>query len=265
MHWTVYLDESGTHDSPILVMGGAAAMADQWHDFNKKWEAILEREHLPYIHYVDMVGRRKLYRKYSTPQVKNIGTELANIALSTIPLTVSAILRLDDYHSIYNVESTRRLNRNSPLGILFRATASFLPSFIVDTGLDDRPVIDFVYEAGATNAGDIRQLYRLLKTETPPEWGERLGTLTFVEKGRARGLEMADGVSFASLRLEREEHGSSPTVIEISSHTMPDGARPPANGTIPFRLPISRRNLTDLKDNLLITRGKRSASGILGD
>ena len=95
----------------------------------------------------------------------------------------------------------------------------------------------------------------LLKTETPPEWGQRLGTLTFVEKGRARGLDLADGVSFESLRLERDDHGSSPTLIEVSSHTMPDDAGPPANGTVSFRLPISRRNLIDLKDSLLLARG----------
>lgn len=189
--------------------------------------------------------------------VNQIGAELTSIALSTIPLTVSAVLRPDDYHSIYNVEATRRLNRNSPPGILFRAIASCLPSYIVDAGLDERPEIDFVYEAGAINAGDIAQLFQLLKTETPPEWGGRLGTLTFVEKGRARGLELADGISFGSLRQERDEHGSRPTLIEVSSHTMADDAQPPANGTAAFRLPISRRNLTDLKDNLLLAHGQR--------
>jgi hypothetical protein len=258
MLWTVYLDESGTHDaSPILVMGAVAATANQWQIFDRQWEAVLEREQLPYIHHVDLVGRRKIYRKYSTPEVNQIGAELTSIALSTIPLTVSAVLRRDDYHSIYNVDATRRLSRNTPLGILFRATASFLPSYIADAGLDDQPEIDFVYEAGAKNAGDIGQLYQLFKTETPPEWGERLGTLTFVEKGRARGLELADGVSFGSLRQEREDHGSNPTLVEVSSHTMPDDAQPPADGTAAFRLPISRRNLTDLKDSLLLARGQR--------
>jgi len=258
MRWTIYLDESGIQDaSPILVMGGAAATGSQWQIFDRQWGAVLEREQLPYIHYVDMVGRRKIYRKYSTPEVVRIGAELASIALSTIPLTVSALLRPDDYHSIYTIDETRRLHRNIPLGILFRATASFLPSYIVDAGLDDQPLIDFVYETGAKNAGDIAQLYEVLKTETRPEWGERLGTLTFVEKGGARGLDLADGVSFNSFRQERDEHGTSPTLIEFSSHTMPEDASPLAHGTVPFRLPNSRRNLTDLKDNLLLACGQR--------
>lgn len=38
---------------------------------------------------------------------------------------------------------------------------------------------------------------------------------------------------------------------------MPDDAQPPADGTAAFRLPISRRNLTDLKDSLLLARGQR--------
>ena len=109
-------------------MGAAAAMSSQWQSFDKQWEAVLEREQLPYIHYVDLVGRRKFYRKYSTPEANRIDAELTSIALSTIPLTVSAVLRLDDYQSIYNVDATRRFNRNSPLGILSeRPPRSFRP------------------------------------------------------------------------------------------------------------------------------------------
>ena len=157
MRWTCYLDESGTHAaSPILVMGAAVATESQWQIFDRQWEAVLSREQLPYIHYVDFVGRRKKYRKYSTPDIERIGAELAHIAITTAPVTVSSILRFDDYRSIYKVEETLRFNPSSPLGILFRATASVLPSYIVEAGLDDRPEIDFVYEAGAPNEGDIR-------------------------------------------------------------------------------------------------------------
>src|SRR5271166_2664050 len=81
MLWTVYLDESGTHDaSPILVMGAVAATANQWQIFDRQWEAVLEREQLPYIHHVDLVGRRKIYRKYSMPEVNQIGAELTRLS-----------------------------------------------------------------------------------------------------------------------------------------------------------------------------------------
>jgi len=260
MRWTCYLDESGTHAaSPILVMGAAVATESQWQIFDRQWEAVLSREQLPYIHYVDFVGRRKKYRKYSTPDIERIGAELAHIAITTAPVTVSSILRFDDYRSIYKVEETLRFNPSSPLGILFRATASVLPSYIVEAGLDDRPEIDFVYEAGAPNEGDIRGLYELLKMETLPDWGGRLGSLRFVKKGSARGLELADAISFASLRMERKEHGDQPTLVEVSSYVMGDDAQPPANGIASFRVPISRSLLTDLKDNLLLGRRQRGA------
>jgi hypothetical protein len=39
--YTAYLDESGTHDgSPITVMGGVLARAEQWRDFEKKFTAV---------------------------------------------------------------------------------------------------------------------------------------------------------------------------------------------------------------------------------
>jgi hypothetical protein len=39
--YTAYLDESGTHDgSPLTVMGGVLARAEQWRDFEKKFAAV---------------------------------------------------------------------------------------------------------------------------------------------------------------------------------------------------------------------------------
>jgi hypothetical protein len=39
--YTAYLDESGTHDgSPVTVMGGVLARAEQWRDFEKKFAAV---------------------------------------------------------------------------------------------------------------------------------------------------------------------------------------------------------------------------------
>jgi hypothetical protein len=39
--YTAYLDESGTHDgSPLTVMGGILARAEQWQSFEKKFAAI---------------------------------------------------------------------------------------------------------------------------------------------------------------------------------------------------------------------------------
>jgi hypothetical protein len=39
--YTAYLDESGTHGgSPITVMGGVLARAEQWRGFEKKFAAV---------------------------------------------------------------------------------------------------------------------------------------------------------------------------------------------------------------------------------
>jgi hypothetical protein len=45
----MYLDESGTHDSRGLVVGGYVGDANAWADFSAKWTALLHEYKLPYF------------------------------------------------------------------------------------------------------------------------------------------------------------------------------------------------------------------------
>jgi hypothetical protein len=45
MIWTAYLDESCSHNSPTMLMGGYLANTEQWDAFNPAWGALLK----PYI------------------------------------------------------------------------------------------------------------------------------------------------------------------------------------------------------------------------
>jgi hypothetical protein len=47
---TVFMDESGTHDSPVTILAGWVARLGQWAAFDPKWDRLLKRNGLSYFH-----------------------------------------------------------------------------------------------------------------------------------------------------------------------------------------------------------------------
>jgi hypothetical protein len=47
---TVYIDESGTHESGYTILGGWVGRLGQWATFDPKWNSLLKRSDLTYFH-----------------------------------------------------------------------------------------------------------------------------------------------------------------------------------------------------------------------
>ena len=47
---TVYIDESGTHGSPVTILGGWVGRLGQWATFDSKWKKLLKGDKLTYFH-----------------------------------------------------------------------------------------------------------------------------------------------------------------------------------------------------------------------
>ena len=54
MTWTAYLDESGTYDSPIMLMGGFVGDAEQWSAFDQDWQSLLTSNDIDFSHAKDL-------------------------------------------------------------------------------------------------------------------------------------------------------------------------------------------------------------------
>jgi hypothetical protein len=257
MRWIAHFDESGTHDqSPLLVMGMTLSTVEKWEAFNEEWGALLAREGVPYFHFADLIGRRKPhYNKFKNSiEVQSLIDECAGLIERHLEMSCISLLKKSDYQAFYRERdwNQAKLPRDSALGVLFRASVSWIPIFLERAGLDDDPVIDFVYEAGVKNAGDLQRLFQLFKQRAPDEWKRRLGCLTFAKKGEACGLEASDCLSIGALRQELSQHGGGNTLIEESEFTVPTQDDLPPGSAPSFRLPIGKEVLESLYDQILL-------------
>ena len=65
--FTGYLDESGTHDgSPVTIMGGVLARAQQWVSFERRFDEIRERHRFQIFHTKKFKRRDGDFRGWTT-------------------------------------------------------------------------------------------------------------------------------------------------------------------------------------------------------
>ena len=57
-----FVDESGTHGSGLTVIAGWLGYADRWTEFELKWNSILIRHGLRYIHAIDLKQGKKAFK-----------------------------------------------------------------------------------------------------------------------------------------------------------------------------------------------------------
>jgi hypothetical protein len=252
--WTVYLDDSGTHDdSPIMLMGGFLANAAQWESFNNEWQSLLTSFGIPSCHAVELRHRTKQFKGWSVDKRKEFILEANRITEEQLELAVTTIIRKDDYDSIYkSAPNPKKLRKDSKFGVLFRGCLSLIVSAVTtDLELAKQSTINFVLEDGAKNSGDAVRLFDLAKSNNLPEWSHLLGSITRGQK-QSYGLQAADLVVYFSNIAERTDHRDKPTEIENSSHILSQGDPIPAFKY--YRMPIRKKSLTSLQTDFLLPR-----------
>jgi len=64
-----YVDESGTHgkDSKVLIVGGWVALRDEWTQFCKDWQRVLNKYSAKYFHFREWSNASQVVRKKREP------------------------------------------------------------------------------------------------------------------------------------------------------------------------------------------------------
>ena len=254
MFWTVNFDESGKDDrSPLIIMGAVLANASYWDRFDTLWAAMLARHGLAALHCSELlhdVG-------WDQEKHDQVLRDAAAIIVPTIPVTLAAVMRKNDYDEIYKSTQPRSGQKHSPLGVLYRASMSFFAAFLEAYPPEGMERVNFVYEIGPKQGGLLGIHDEFMKKGDLNDW---LGPLTFDDKTRALGLQAADCFATLSMRKEIEEHGHGATDIGQSSAVMQIDSDHPTTVTLPwFRLPVTREIIGSLRDELLMSKAARAA------
>lgn len=127
MVWTAYIDESGTHGGPIMLMGGYIANSEQWSTFNQDWDKMLSTFGVQFSHAKDLEKGKKQFRGWPRERRKAFVLEADRIVRAHLERGFTAIIRANDYDDIYkNAPNPTLLRKDTKYGCCFAAVSRSL-------------------------------------------------------------------------------------------------------------------------------------------
>src|SRR4051812_28715588 len=88
---TVYIDESGTHGSPVTILAGWVGRLGQWAGFDPKWKKLLQRSRLTHLHSRKLRHSKDEFKGWQPAQKGAFTDAAATLALKELEFGFSVI------------------------------------------------------------------------------------------------------------------------------------------------------------------------------
>jgi hypothetical protein len=262
----VYIDESGTHESGVTVLGGWVGRMGQWSGFDPLWRKLLKQNRLDHFHSKSMRQSKGQFRGWRVFEKFEFTQRAAEIALKHLEFGFTIALSDAAYDQHYVAgHRPKEIPLDTRYGLCFRHCLSHVPMMAKQAFKGRELDINFVLESGHKNAGDALRIFERVKKQglTNPneiEIVEMLKTLTFEDKARYPGLQVADINAYNAY-----QHESGAKVLELG--TIEDPINAVAEGKriqkVPvFRLELREFELLTYKRFVLDEIAERSASHV---
>lgn len=199
----VYIDESGTHGAPHMIMAGYAAKLGAWNRFDEKWNKHLRRFGVPYFHARELNNLNGPYKGWRNEDIAPFAQKSAVIADAHAMFGFTVRLDGKDFRECYQEgKKPKKLALDSMWGLCFRASLKVALEAI-KTEIDRSDLkINFIVESGHPNVGAACEILKQLKKLQIDGVSEHLGTVTCGEREDFPGLQAADGLAYGSWNIE---------------------------------------------------------------
>jgi Protein of unknown function (DUF3800) len=241
--FTVYLDESGTHEgSPATVVAGYASSVRRWREFEGEWPSLLTRHGLSVLHTKEINGWRQDRRTALVGDVLRLLGEHALIG-------TAAIIYEADYREVYP-RGERVPFFDTKYAMCFRTCMVKMSKIIRDQWPGQR--VSFVLEDGNRNKGNARRIFELSKSGGRSQFLYPLGDIDFASKQEFGAVQAADLLAHSVYQTIRVR---GPLMLATSTFTQI------ATAPTPFAIwPIERRAMESTKARIaqIYATGRRA-------
>lgn len=202
---TVYIDESGTHDSPLMTMAGLVGRLGQWATFDAKWKAMLAKDGIEFYHAKKMIHGQDQFRGWSQARKEASAKQVNKIIQRHSQFGFTLVLKDDEYRDHYQMPGVvrpRKLRLDSRYGLCFRMCLAIVPDLVRQTWSDHEIDLHFVLESGHKNYGDAERVFHEVKEDNQPNISNLLRTISSGSKREFPGLQGADVPAHVSFGFE---------------------------------------------------------------
>lgn len=255
---TGYIDESGIHGGPAMVMGCLVGNVWQWKAFDAQWRQHLTDNGLTYYHSKRLRHGNREFKGWDAHRKLAFMQRAAKITEDHTMFGVTVVLGYDDYKQYYIAgDRPREVPLDSMYGLCFR----FCLLRVVDIALyrlgdPDDLSLHFVLEDGHKNFGDAQRIFTILKDRGNERFRHVLKTITSAGKKDFFGLQGADAGAYHILHSERgREKPPSDITIPGASKYVRMADKP----WLHYNFIISPEKITEFRSEIMEEVTKRRA------
>jgi hypothetical protein len=201
---TVYIDESGTHGSPVTILAGWVGRLGQWTQFDLRWRRLLKHNNLTYFHSKKLVSTKGEFKGWKVSEKQAFMAAAAKAGEKHLEFGFSIILEETDYQEFYIAANRpKEVQLDSRYGLCVRYCLGFIPALARESFGHRDLEIHFVLESGHANFGDADRIFKnIMKSRMPKEQEivMMLKTLTTGDKIDFPGLQISDIVAYNSFQ-----------------------------------------------------------------
>jgi ASC-1-like (ASCH) protein len=200
---TVYIDESGTHESSVTILGGWVGRLGQWANFDPKWRRLLKRSRPTYFHSKKLRHSKGKFKGWSITEKQAFMAKAAKFG-KELEFGFTIILADEDYQQHYVAgQRPKEVQLDTRYGICFRYCLGMIPPLAMQAFGTKDLEISFVLESGHQNFGDAERIFKKVKESREAIEQEIVKTLKSVTAGDKidfAGLQIADVVAYNSFQ-----------------------------------------------------------------
>jgi hypothetical protein len=241
-----FFDESGTHDSPVVIVGGFLATVEQWDAYERDLRDLFAEYGVGKFHAKDFRGRKGDFKGWTRPKLARFNSRFLQLADEHLACGISAVLPTESYKRIYRADGVVRTGRlSSQYGLAVRV-ALWKSILSMKERKADWP-LNFVFETGTHHEMEAANIFFEVRDGLQPEYTNAFGSVTFETK-TTLPLAIADSLSYAIFRLSagHSRHPTEPNAAVVGP------ADPPY---LVHKIPMSRtlvdeNSLKGLRDAL---------------
>jgi Protein of unknown function (DUF3800) len=263
---SIYIDESGTHGSPVVIMGGWVGRLGQWTTFDKKWRPFLKRHSLTYFHSKELKHNENEFKGWTIQRKHIFMAEVSKLAQKNMTFGFVVRVNIDEYKKYYIGKSRLQgVALDSPFGLCFRHTFGVVTSLAIQHFHDKALDVHFVLESGHKILGNAETIFHNVKkpdNSRPEEQAIKaiLRTISRGDKKECPGLQIADVCAYSGFQYNMA--GNSPIeIVSLPNMTAMAEAKKLQRTPI-FYVPITEHELAQYRQKLLDRLDEKRLRGV---
>lgn len=198
---TCYVDETGM-DGPRVLLAGYASRLHDWIGFNKQWQKLLDDDHIPYSHILEMRAGKDPFAGWDDYRTRVFMGKAIKVIEKYCSFGITSAVDVKT-HKAYRDTLPAQAHADSAYGLCARQFFEHVPDYVENVMGLRHAKVNFIFESHKHRFGDAERIFNDLR-KVNEGFRKSLGVISSADREDFLGLQAADMLAFVARKAEPE-------------------------------------------------------------